>query len=55
MSVAKSIIHRISQSIQQSAIWVLEAAKRIFSPSDDNYPATGLQPFKGHVPEMSQR
>lgn len=24
-----------------------EAVLRIFSPSDDNYPATGVQPFSG--------
>lgn len=27
-----------------------EAALHIFSPSEDNYPATGAQPFSGELP-----
>lgn len=27
--------------------YITSAAARIFSPNDDNYPATGVQPFEG--------
>lgn len=27
--------------------YITSAAARIFSPSDDDYPATGVQPFEG--------
>lgn len=30
-----------------------EAALRIFSPHDDNYPATGVQPFSGDFSQKS--
>lgn len=29
--------------------YVSEAVSRIFSPSDDKYPNTGVQPFDGDV------
>jgi hypothetical protein len=30
------------------------AVARIFSPRDDEFPATGVQPFEGDIPERSQ-
>jgi hypothetical protein len=27
--------------------YIISAVARIFSPNDDNYPATGVQPFEG--------
>ena len=32
-----------------------EAATRIFGPSDDDYPETGVQPFEGDLSEKSGR
>jgi len=29
--------------------FLAEAAYRIFSPHDDSYPATGIQPYSGYV------
>ncbi|AFY34314.1 hypothetical protein [Calothrix sp. PCC 7507] len=37
-------ISRIIASITQ---YISEAAMRIFGPTDDAYPATGMQPFAG--------
>lgn len=37
----------ISRMIDSVAQYILEAVTRIFSPSDDAYPAIGIQPFAG--------
>ena len=29
--------------------FILGAVSRIFSPTDDHYPATGAQPFEGDI------
>ncbi|MBT9315906.1 hypothetical protein [Leptothoe spongobia] len=55
MSAVQKRLNAIGQSIKQSIIWVLDAAKRIFSPSDDDYPKTGVQPFEGDIPETNQQ
>ena len=55
MSAVQRRLNAIGQSIKQSIGWVLAAAKRIFSPSDDNYPKAGVQPFEGDIPETSQQ
>ncbi|MGF1520562.1 MAG: hypothetical protein ACFCVB_22590 [Nodosilinea sp.] len=30
---------------------IATAVGRLFSPSDDDYPKTGVQPFSGNVPD----
>ena len=35
-------------------LYVSEAAVRIFSPSDDNYPNSGVQPFEGKLSKNSK-
>ena len=35
------------QKINLAFVYIAEAAYRIFSPPDDAYPATGVQPFSG--------
>ncbi|MEH2034479.1 MAG: hypothetical protein V7K67_33580 [Nostoc sp.] len=37
----------ISNIIAKITEYISEAAMRIFGPSDDAYPATGVQPFTG--------
>ncbi len=37
----------LSKSLTNAIRFVSEAAIRLFSPSDDNYPNTGVQPFEG--------
>ncbi|MEA5582209.1 hypothetical protein VB620_12765 [Nodularia harveyana UHCC-0300] len=36
---------------QQITNYISEAVNRIFSPRDDEYPATGVQPFEGDPAE----
>ena len=50
MSINKTIqniIHTIATTPQRVVQYVFSAAIRTFSPSDDNYPASGVQPFEG--------
>ena len=51
MDTIKKMFTTLGQSIKKPTVWVLEAAKRIFSPRDDDYPETGVQPFEGDIPE----
>ncbi len=44
-------ITNVGRSFQHMTEWVLDAAKRIFSASDDNYPEIGTQPFEGDIPD----
>ncbi|WP_169153407.1 hypothetical protein [Brasilonema bromeliae] len=37
----------ISEIIAKVTQYISEAAMRIFAPSDDAYPNTGVQPFTG--------
>lgn len=53
MKALQRLFNLAGQSIQRSAVWLLDAAKRLFSPSDDDYPKTGVQPFEGDIPETS--
>lgn len=54
MGTVKKMFSAVGQSIQKSTVWLWDAAKRIFSPNDDDYPNTGVQPFEGDIPESSR-
>jgi len=43
----KSVLRALPQPIEAIAA----AVGRLFSPSDDNYPKTGVQPFSGDTPD----
>ena len=44
----KNGIFQAFKEVPQKAItFILEAVTRIFTPKDDNYPETGVQPFEG--------
>jgi hypothetical protein len=43
----QNIIHSIGTTFQRVIQYVFSAAMRIFTPNNDNYPATGVQPFEG--------
>ncbi len=47
----KHVDEALSDLKQQPGFFgaIAEAALRIFSPHDDNYPATGAQPFSGEL------
>ncbi len=49
MSTSKTLQNVIRAIIipQQVMRYIFSAAFRIFSPIDDHYPVTGVQPFKG--------
>lgn len=56
-----SILRKIQQASQyiltipeQIVNYILEAARRIFGPNDDQYPATGVQPFEGRTPSKKR-
>jgi len=44
----------LSKSFANAVRYVSEAAIRIFSPSDDNYPNSGVQPFDGKLSKSSK-
>lgn len=46
---------RFLQAFQKPFEDISTAAGRIFSPRDDNYPATGAQPFAGDIPDAHHR
>ena len=56
-----SILRKTRQTIRyiltipgQIVYYILEAARRIFGPNDDQYPATGVQPFEGITPDKKK-
>lgn len=44
-------IKNMLRDLPQPLEAISTAAGRLFSPSDDDYPKTGVQPFSGDVPE----
>lgn len=40
----------ILKSIKESVQYLVDAATRWFSPNEDHYPETGVQPFQGDLP-----
>jgi len=43
----KAIFQAIQEVTQQVVSYISGAVARIFAPSDDDYPKTGVQPFEG--------
>ena len=41
----------MGRAVEHASSWIFGAAKRLFSPSDDDYPKTGVQPFEGDIPD----
>lgn len=50
-SKSQQIIQAITEVPQKVIYYISGAVSRIFSPRDDDYPATGVQPFEGDPPE----
>ncbi len=40
-------MNNIRSLLESSITYISEAVVRVFSPSDDNYPVIGLQPYSG--------
>jgi hypothetical protein len=50
MSIFKKVQRKIQHlfiAIQRVIQYIAKPVTRIFSPTDDQYPATGVQPFTG--------
>lgn len=45
----------ISRSLANGMRFVSEAVTRIFGPTDDHYPPTGVQPFEGKPAPKQKR
>lgn len=55
MTLIKEDSMSITQRLQQTIQYLLEAVSRIFSPRDDEYPASGVQPFEGEPRQKKAR
>lgn len=57
MSILKKV-QQLTQNIlyvpQRVIQDILGAVSRIFSPTDDQYPATGVQPFEGEISDKKR-
>jgi hypothetical protein len=51
MSTSKNLLQKIQNLGQQVINYLSGAVSRIFGVRDDDYPATGVQPFEGDIPE----
>jgi hypothetical protein len=47
----RKIMQSITETIQRVVTYISGAATRIFRPTDDEYPPTGVQPFEGDSAE----
>lgn len=45
----------LAQSWERFTQYISEAVGRIFSPNDDRYPETGIQPFEGEPYRKSSK
>lgn len=45
----------LTKRLEQIIEYVSDAVIKIFSPSDDEYPATGVQPFEGKISKRKNR
>ena len=45
----QNIIDTLKIAPQRAIHYISGAVTRIFGPTDDNYPATGVQPFEGEA------
>jgi hypothetical protein len=48
------MIESIQQVVQGVIGFVSGAVARIFRPSDDDYPKTGVQPFEGDISDEKE-
>ena len=45
----------VSTTVKNIIQYITEAFLRIFSPTDDHYPAIGVQPFEGTIYNSDSR
>jgi len=51
----KAFLQAVFQIPVQFVRYLWEGVSRIFSPSDDRYPSTGVQPFEGEPADDKKR
>lgn len=51
MNRMRRTLQHVSISTQRTARYISKGVMRIFSPAEDNYPETGVQPFQGDPSE----
>ncbi|MBD2363227.1 hypothetical protein H6G36_18885 [Anabaena minutissima FACHB-250] len=51
MNTSKNLLQKIQTLGQQVINYISGGVARIFGVRDDDYPATGVQPFEGDIPE----
>ncbi len=47
MSALRKIAKSVGNIFQSTIQFISGGAKRIFTPTDDDYPKTGVQPYEG--------
>jgi hypothetical protein len=47
----RQLFDNFAKIVRQTFDFIAAAARRIFAPTDDKYPATGIQPFEGDIYE----
>lgn len=47
MSAFRKIAQSVGDILQKTIQFISGGAKRIFTPTDDDYPKTGVQPYEG--------
>lgn len=50
-----SILKNIGTKVLEIIRYIGKGIARIFSPTDDKYPDTGVQPFTGETPKKGKR
>ncbi|MBH8577992.1 hypothetical protein I8752_34605 [Nostocaceae cyanobacterium CENA369] len=58
MTTFKRIQHQLRHifiGLQQVIQYIAKAVTRIFAPTDDQYPGTGVQPFTGEPADKKQK
>ena len=48
---SQTVIQKIATSPLRIVRYIAGAVARIFGPTDDEYPETGVQPFEGDIPD----
>jgi hypothetical protein len=57
MSLSKTlrqVIQSVGNTLAQIGTYLGAGVKRIFAPSDDQYPNTGVQPFEGDIDDKKK-
>ena len=45
----------VTRRLQQAMQYIAEAVMKTFSPTEDDYPVTGTQPFEGKLAKRKNR